>query len=206
MKIFGIGLDKEGLLSLFFYRKEFGLVISVELESRKTNDRLYKGCLDCLRFVHSDKFVDLYESWSDTILVRDLLYYDLKTGEISNHFEPNQTIIIGAYFPGAINVLVSNIDKNISELLIASAKNKFDLDSVISGCSVLEQYEIEQVISYLEDFIFTFPFSKTNFIPWFLDDGDDKYILTDTITEDIRSKLSNRFWKRLDEVSKFYKN
>jgi hypothetical protein len=181
------------------------LVISVELESRKTSDRLYKGCIDCLKFVHSGEFLDLYESWSDTILVRDLLYYNLKTGEINNHFEPNGTILIGAYFPGAINVLVSNIDKNISKLLIASPKNKFDLDSVISGCSVLEQYEIEQVISYLEDFIFTFPFSTTNFIPWFLDDGDDKYILTDTITEDIRSKLSNRFWKRLDEVSKFYK-
>ena len=127
------------------------MVISVELESRKINDRLYKCCLDCLKIIHSGEFVDLYESWSDTILVRDLLYYDLKTGEISNHFEPNQTIIIGAYFPGAINVLISNIYKNISELLIASPRNKFDLDSVISGCSVLEQYEIEQVISYLED-------------------------------------------------------
>lgn len=65
------------------------MVIAVELESRKSNDRLYKGCLDCLKLIHSDEFVDLYESWSDTILVRDLLYYDLKTGEISNHFEPN---------------------------------------------------------------------------------------------------------------------
>lgn len=54
--------------------------------------------------------------------------------------------------------------------------------------------------------IFTFPFSTSQFIPWFLDDGDDEYILSDTITEDIRSKLSDRFWKRLDEVSKFYKN
>lgn len=182
------------------------MVIAVELESRKTSDRLYKGCIDCLKLVHSGEFVDLYERWSDTILVRDLLYYDLKTGEISNHFEPNQTIIIGAYFPGAINTLISNIDKNISELLIASPKNKFDLDSVISGCSILEQYESEPVISYLEDMIFTFPFSTSQFIPWFLDEGDDEYILTDTITEDIRSKLSDRFWKRLDEVSKFHKN
>lgn len=167
------------------------MVIAVKLESRKSNDRLYKGCLDCLKLIHSDEFVDLYESWSDTILVRDLLYYDLKTGEISNHFEPNQTILIGVYFPGAINVLVSIIDKSISELLIAPKNNKFDLDSVIS---------------YLEDMIFTFPFSTSQFIPWFLDDGDDEYILSDTITEDIRSKLSDRFWKRLDEVSKFYKN
>ena len=98
------------------------MVIAVELELRKTSDRLYKGCVDCLKLVHSDEFVDLYERWSDTILVRDFLYYDLKTGEISNHFEPNQTIMIGVYFPGAINVLVSNIDKSISELLIAPKK------------------------------------------------------------------------------------
>lgn len=182
------------------------MIIAVKLESRKSNDRLYKGCLDCLKLIHSDEFVDLYESWYDTILVRDLLYYDLKTGEISNHFEPNQTILIGVYFPGAINVLVSIIDKSISELLIAPKNNKFDLDSVISGCSILEQYESDPVISYLEDMIFTFPFSTSQFIPWFLDDGDDEYILSDTITEDIRSKLSDRFWKRLDEVSKFYKN
>ena len=182
------------------------MVIAVELESRKSNDRLYKGCLDCLKLIHSDEFVDLYESWSDTILVRDLLYYDLKTGEISNHFKPNQTILIGVYFPGAINVLVSIIDNSISELLIAPKNNKFDLDSVISGRSILEQYESEQVISYLEDMIFTFPFSISRFIPWFLDEGDNEYILTDTITEDIRSKLSDRFWKRLDEVSKFHKN
>ena len=181
------------------------MVIAVKLESRKSNDRLYKGCLDCLKLIHSDEFVDLYESWSDTILVRDLLYYDLKTGEISNHFEPNQTILIGVYFPGAINVLVSIIDKSISELLIAPKNNKFDLDSVISGCSILEQYESDPVISYLEDMIFTFPFSTSQFIPWFLDDGDDEYILSDTITEDIRSKLSDRFWKRLDEVSNFIK-
>ena len=182
------------------------MVIAVELESRKSNDRLYKGCLDCLKLIHSDEFVDLYESWSDTILVRDLLYFDLKTGEISNHFEPNQTILIGVYFPGAINVLVSIIDNSISELLIAPKNNKFDLDSVISGCSILEQYESEPVISYLEDMIFTFPFSISRFIPWFLDEGDNEYILTDTITEDIRSKLSDGFWKRLDEVSKFHKN
>ena len=193
VKISGINSDKEGNILIF-------------IERRKSNDRLYKGCLDCLKLIHSDEFVDLYESWSDTILVRDLLYYDLKTGEISNHFEPNQTILIGVYFPGAINVLVSIIDKSISELLIAPKNNKFDLDSVISGCSILEQYESDPVISYLEDMIFTFPFSTSQFIPWFLDDGDDEYILSDTITEDIRSKLSDRFWKRLDEVSKFYKN
>ena len=165
-----------------------------------TRDRLYNGCVDCLKFIHSNEFVDLYESWSDTILVRDLLYYNLTTGDVNNHFEPNQTILIGVYFPGAIDVLISNIEKNISDLLIAPKRNNFEVNSVIDGQSVLEQYEDKLVISYLEDFIFTFPFSTSKFIPWFLDDIDGKLLLSDTVTENLRSKLSKKFWKKLNNI------
>ena len=190
MKIFGIGLDKEGVLSLFFYRKEFDLVISVELESRKANDRLYKGCIDCLKLIHSDEFEEIYKNLSCDVLARDLLYYNLKTGKISGDLVANETISIGVFFPDAMNVLVSNIDKKISELLIAPKKSKLDRDGIndiIRGRSVFDEYNDDIIVLYLEDFLLSFPFSdrkyKGKFLPWFVDRSSSGLLLSDTITD-----------------------
>ena len=199
-------MDKEGLLSLFFYRKEFDLVISVELESRKTSDRLYKGCIDCLKLIHSDEFEEIYENLSCDVLARDLLYYNLKTGKISGDLVANETISIGVFFPEAMNVLVSNIDKRISELLIKPKKSKLDRDdinNVIGGRSIFEEYDDDSVSAYLEDFLLSFPFSdgkyKGKFLPWFVDRSLSGLFLSDTITESVRSKLSDKFWKKLED-------
>ena len=202
MKIFGIGLDKEGLLSLFFYRKEFDLVISVELESRKINDRLYKGCLDCLKIIHSGEFEEIYKNLSCDVLARDLLYYNLKTGKISGDSVANETISIGLFFPDAINVLISNIDKRISELLIEPQKSKLDRDDIndiIGGRSVFEEYNDNSVAQYLEDFLLSFPFSDGKFIPWFVDRSMKGMFISIIITEGVRSKLSDKFWKKLED-------
>lgn len=182
------------------------MVISVELESRKTSDRLYKGCLDCLKVVHSDEFEEIYENLSCDVLVRDLLYYNLKTGKISGDLVANETISIGVFFPDAINVLVSNIDKRISELLIKPIKSKLskdDIDDIIGGRSVFEEYDDDSVAAYLEDFLMSFPFSdekyKGKFLPWFVDRSLSGLLLSDTITESVRSKLSDKFWKKLED-------
>ena len=182
------------------------MVISVELESRKTSDRLYKGCLDCLKVVHSDEFEEIYENLSCDVLVRDLLYYNLKTGKISGDLVANETISIGVFFPDAINVLVSNIDKRISELLIKPIKSKLgkdDIDDIIGGLSVFEEYDDDSVAAYLEDFLMSFSFSdekyKGKFLPWFVDRSLSGLLLSDTITESVRSKLSDKFWKKLED-------
>lgn len=182
------------------------MVISVELESRKTSDRLYKGCLDCLKVVHSDEFEEIYENLSCDVLVRDLLYYNLKTGKISGDLVANETISIGVFFPDAINVLVSNIDKKISELLIKPIKSKLgkdDIDDIIGGRSVFEEYDDDSVAAYLEDFLMSFPFSdekyKGKFLPWFVDRSSSGLSLSDTIIESVRSKLSDKFWKKLED-------
>lgn len=182
------------------------MVISVELESRKSNDRLYKGCLDCLKVVHSDEFEEIYENLSCDVLARDLLYYNLKTGKISGDLVANETISIGVFFPDAINVLVSNIDKRISELLIKPIKSKLgkdDIDDIIGGLSVFEEYDDDSVATYLEDFLLSFPFSdgkyKGKFLPWFVDRSSSGLLLSDTITESVRSKLSDKFWKKLED-------
>jgi hypothetical protein len=182
------------------------LVISVELESRKSNDRLYKGCLDCLKVVHSDEFEEIYENLSCDVLARDLLYYNLKTGKISGDLVANETISIGVFFPDAINVLVSNIDKRISELLIKPIKSKLgkdDIDDIIGGRSVFEEYDDDSVAAYLEDFLMSFSFSdekyKGKFLPWFVDRSSSGLLLSDTITESVRSKLSDKFWKKLKD-------
>ena len=73
------------------------MVISVELESRKINDRLYKGCLDCLKIIHSGEFEEIYKNLSCDVLARDLLYYNLKTGKISGDLVANETYQSG-YF------------------------------------------------------------------------------------------------------------
>ena len=182
------------------------MVISVELESRKSNDRLYKGCLDCLKVVHSDEFEEIYENLSCDVLARDLLYYNLKTGKISGDLVANETISIGVFFPDAINVLVSNIDKRISELLIKPIKSKLgkdDIDDIIGGLSVFDEYDDNSVAAYLEDFLLSFPFSdekyKGKFLPWFVDRSSSGLLLSDTITESVRSKLSDKFWKKLED-------
>ena len=182
------------------------MVISVELESRKSNDRLYKGCLDCLKVVHSDEFEEIYENLSCDVLARDLLYYNLKTGKISGDLVANETISIGVFFPDAINVLVSNIDKRISELLIKPIKSKLgkdDIDDIIGGLSVFDEYDDNSVAAYLEDFLLSFPFSdekyKGKFLPWFVGRSSSVLLLSDTITESVRSKLSDKFWKKLED-------
>lgn len=182
------------------------MVISVELESRKSNDRLYKGCLDCLKVVHSDEFEEIYENLSCDVLARDLLYYNLKTGKISGDLVANETISIGVFFPNAMNILVSNIDKRISELLITPKKDKLDksgIDDIVRGRSVFDEYNDDVIVLYLEDFLLTFPFSdrkyKGKFLPWFVYRSSSGLSLSDTITESVRSKLSDKFWKKLKD-------
>ena len=185
------------------------MVISVELESRKSNDRLYKGCVDCLKLIHSDEFEEVYENLSCDVLARDLLYYNLKTGKISGDLVANETISIGVFFQNAMNVLVSNIDKRISELLISPKKSKLesdDIDNIIGGRSVFDEYNDDIIVLYLEAFLFSFPFSefsdekyKGKFLPWFVDRSSSGLLLSDTITESVRSKLSDKFWKKLED-------
>lgn len=182
------------------------MVISVELESRKSNDRLYKGCLDCLKVVHSDEFEEIYENLSCDVLARDLLYYNLKTGKISGDLVANETISIGVFFPNAMNILVSNIDKRISELLITPKKDTLDksgIDDIVRGRSVFDEYNDDVIVLYLEDFLLSFPFSdgkyKGKFLPWFVDRSSSGLLLSDTITESVRSKLSDKFWKKLED-------
>ena len=182
------------------------MVISVELESRKVKDRLYKGCVDCLKLIHSDEFEEIYENLSCDVLARDLLYYNLKTGKITGDLVANETISIGVFFPYAMNVLVSNIDKRISELLISPKKDKLErdgIDDIIRGRSVFDEYDDNSVAAYLEDFLLSFPFSdekyKGKFLPWFVDRSSSGLLLSDTITESVRSKLSDKFWKKLKD-------
>ena len=182
------------------------MVISQKTNLNKTDDRLYKGCEECLKIIHSDGFEKIYENLSCDVLARDLLYYNLKTGKISGDLVANETISIGVFFPDAIKVLVSNIDKRISELLIKPKKSKLDrddIDNVIGGRSIFEEYDDNSVAAYLEDFLLSFPFSdekyKGKFLPWFVDQSSSGLILSDTITESVRSKLSDKFWKKLED-------
>lgn len=182
------------------------MVISVELESRKTSDRLYKGCVDCLKIIHSDEFEEIYENLSRDVLARDLLYYNLKTGEIGGDLVANETISVGVFFPNAMNVLVSNIDKRISELLITPKKEKLDksgIDDIVRGRSVFDEYNDDVIVLYLEDFLLSFPFSdrkyKGKYLPWFVSRSSSGLLLSDTITESVRSKLSDKFWKKLED-------
>ena len=182
------------------------MVISQKTNLNKTDDRLYKGCEECLKIIHSDGFEKIYENLSCDVLARDLLYYNLKTGKISGDLVANETISIGVFFPYAIKVLVSNIDKRISELLIKPKKSKLDrddIDNVIGGRSIFEEYDDNSVAAYLEDFLLSFPFSdekyKGKFLPWFVDQSSSGLLLSDTITESVRSKLSDKFWKKLED-------
>ena len=118
----------------------------------------------------------------------------------------NETISIGVFFPDAMNVLVSNIDKKISELLIAPKKSKLDRDGIndiIRGRSVFDEYNDDIIVLYLEDFLLSFPFSdrkyKGKFLPWFVDRSSSGLLLSDTITEGVRSKLSDKFWRKLED-------
>lgn len=182
------------------------MVISQKINLNKTDDRLYKGCVECLKIIHSDEFEKIYENLSCDVLARDLLYYNLKTGKISGDLVANETISIGVFFPDAIKVLVSNIDKRISELLIKPKKSKLDrddIDNVIGGRSIFEEYDDNSVAAYLEDFLLSFPFSdekyKGKFLPWFVKRSSSGLLLSDTITESVRSKLSDKFWKKLED-------
>lgn len=182
------------------------MVISQKINLNKTDDRLYKGCVECLKIIHSDEFEKIYENLSCDVLARDLLYYNLKTGKISGDLVANETISIGVFFPDAIKVLVSNIDKRISELLITPKKDKLDksgIDDIVRGRSVFDEYNDDVIVLYLEDFLLSFPFSdrkyKGKFLPWFVYRSSSGLLLSDTITESVRSKLSDKFWKKLED-------